>query len=85
MSLFYGTGFGLVFGRLAILKTAQPKLLLAIFEGRFFYGQKYSSVRSKKLHEVNLRKLYIFLNFIMNLKKAIGAQSLEIPHRATDV
>ena len=41
VSHFYGTefdmwaGFGLVLGRLAVLKTAEPKLLLATFESNF--------------------------------------------------
>ena len=35
-------GFGLVLGLWAVLKTAQPKLLLATFEDNFlcFYGKK---------------------------------------------
>ena len=55
--------FGLVLGQLVVLKTAQPNLLLATFEGSFvmFFGQKiiylkkkYCSVRTKKLHRIKV-------------------------------
>ena len=44
---------GLVLGRLAVLKTAEPNLLLVTFEGSF-------CVRTKKLHIIKLENTFFF-------------------------
>ena len=54
-------GFGLILGLWAVLKTVQPKLLLATFEGNIFIFlwaiKKKCIFRSKQLHRINRFKL----------------------------
>ena len=49
-------------GRLAILKTAQPILFLATFRASFlsFFGLKYCSTRTKKLHPLKVQNSIFF-------------------------
>ena len=70
--------FGLVLGRLAVLKkngAVYEEVLRAVFS--CFHGKKdviffciYCSVRTKKLHKIKVKKMYFFLfeNLIINFK-----------------